>query len=500
MQPLHLALIGGGPSSACVVNALARHPELCGRIHLTVFEPNPRLWHGQVFQPDMEVVLANVPMKTMSLDPGDPEHGVRWLRDQAPLSFAAEALFPPRALVGRYLQDATAGAIAALQAAGSSVRIEEYAVHDLALRGRRIQLRADEGVCGDFDHVVLCPGAPPSYDPYRLAGQPGYVRDPYPLNVGLAEVPADASVAIIGSGLTAVDAVMGLRARDHQGPIFMVSRGGVLPSVRRTSLRPDFRHLTVGRLEDLATRPGGLCLVDVISLIEAELQAAGEVFEDLVADMASVMMPFQRLRDELHRDLVWDEGWALLRSGLVSCGQDAWYLLREVDKLVVREHHPELMRRCCPMPPENARCLLELFDAGQLDLVSGVESIQPRREGKPGFEIKASRNIVADVVIGASTPAKRESSPKARPLVDSLIAQGLAVPHAFGGLCIERTTSRLINRRGIADGRLHALGDLTNGAYLFTFGMPVLTARADGIVRDIAAALHQNQQTKSTSC
>ena len=69
-----------------------------------------------------------------------------------------------------------------------------------------------------------------------------------------------------------------------------------------------------------------------------------------------------------------------------------------------------------------------------------------------------------DVVVSASTRATRQPAPVARPLVASLVAQGLAVPHPFGGVRVERTTSRLIMWRGVPDARLHALGDLTHGA------------------------------------
>jgi len=56
---------------------------------------------------------------------------------------------------------------------------------------------------GPFAHAVLYLGAPPSYDPYRLAGAAGYVCDPYPLRQSLAEVPEQSSTPpSTGSALT----------------------------------------------------------------------------------------------------------------------------------------------------------------------------------------------------------------------------------------------------------------------------------------------------------
>lgn len=103
---LKLAVIGGGPSAACVVEAVARHIAPVAQVDMTVFEPGPNLWRGQVFQRDGDEVLANVPMVEMSARAWDREHGVRWLREHGLDRLAAETVFPSRSLVGRYFQDA----------------------------------------------------------------------------------------------------------------------------------------------------------------------------------------------------------------------------------------------------------------------------------------------------------------------------------------------------------------------------------------------------------
>jgi uncharacterized NAD(P)/FAD-binding protein YdhS len=487
---LELAIIGGGPSAVCVLEALAHHIAPLVPVGVTVFEPSPRLWHGQVFQSDRDEILANVPMTDMSVRTWDEKHGVRWLHEQGLDEYTPETAFPPRWLVGRYLRDAARRARAALTTAGSSARVTELAVRTLVLREGRVWVRGAGWQEGPFDQVVLCLGAPPSYDPYRLSGHPGYIRDPYPLRSALVDVPVNARVAVVGSGLTAVDVVMGLRAHAHQGPITVVSRNGLLPAVRRPPARlHSLRHLTTARLEALADENAGLGLADVTALATAELAEAGADIAAVTADIANTAPPVERLRTELSRASTPDLGWEVLRDAMVSCGQDAWYLLRDEDKRHVRACHQKVMRLCCPMPLGNAARLLELFETGQLDLLPGATSIRPGEDG--GFEVCAERNVVVDLVIGACTPATHQQAPIARPLLASLVSQGLAVPHPFGGVRVDRTTSRLISWRGGPDPRLHALGDITHGAYLFTFGMPVLAARADRIVHDIAVTLRE---------
>ncbi|BFU45572.1 FAD/NAD(P)-binding protein [Krasilnikovia sp. MM14-A1004] len=487
---LRLAVIGGGPSAACMVAAVARRVVAVSPVDITVFEPGPNLWRGQVFQCDGDEVLANVPMAEMSARTWDREHGVRWLHEQGLGAWAAESVFPSRSLVGRYLQDAAELAVTAMVAGGSQVRVEARAVQALVRDEGHLIAYGDGWRAGPFDHAVLCPGAPPSYDPYGLAGAAGYHRDPYPLRDSLADVPVRARVGIVGSGLTAVDVVMALRARGHQGPISLASRRGLLPAVRCAPGSHILQHLTVPNLLELSGRNGGLRAADVISLATAELAGAGADPAAIAADLSRTAPAARRLREDLDRarhDP--DPGWTLLRDAMVSCGQDAWYLLRAEDKSRIRSWHQSLMRHCCPMPPGNAAALSDLFDTGQLDVLPGVTSIRPRPGG--GFEIRAARDCTVDVLVSAATPATHRPAPMARQLVASLVAQGLAVPHPFGGLRVERTTSRLITSRGGPDPGLHALGDLTHGAYLFTFGMPVLAARADGIATDIATAVRE---------
>lgn len=481
---IKLAVIGGGPSAACVVEAVARYiaPEI--EVSVDVFEPGANLWRGRVFQPDGDEVLANLPMVEMSARASDPEHGTRWLREHELGELATVTRFPSRCLVGRYLEDTAQQAIASIRAAGSDVQVHRRAVRSLVTREGRLQACGDGWQAGPFDQAVLCIGGAPSYDHYKLGGAAGFISNPYPLHQSMAQVPVHARVGIVGSGLTAVDVVVALRARGHQGPITLISRHGYLPAVRRAPVRHVLHHLTASRLQELACANGHLGLEDVLGLVAAELSEAGADPTRIAADVIADHDPKQRLREDFQRAIEDnDPGWTVLRDALVACGQDAWYLLDEQDKARIRTMHQTLMRHCCPMPPGNAKLLLDMFATGQLDVLSGIRSIQPLPDR--GFRISARREVDVDVVVGASTPAHHLPAPEAAPLVTSLISQGLAVPHPFGGIRVDQTRNRLITGRGVPDGRLHALGDITHGAYLFTFGMPGLATGAERIVRDI---------------
>jgi uncharacterized NAD(P)/FAD-binding protein YdhS len=87
----------------------------------------------------------------------------------------------------------------------------------------------------DADIVALCLGNPVAELPPTLqavAARPGMiVADPW-APAALAEIPTNAHVLILGTGLTMADVVVSLRENGHRGPILAVSRRGLLPRLR----------------------------------------------------------------------------------------------------------------------------------------------------------------------------------------------------------------------------------------------------------------------------
>lgn len=486
---LKLAVIGGGASAAAVLDAILEHVACHVNISITVYDPSPHLWCGYAFQPDGEGVLSNVSMGIMSVRANDNEHGIRWLAGHGFDAYTPEITFPPRSVVGQYLKSSANRTINELVAAGSSVTVEKLSVRGLDQRHDGLWVEGGYGTHGPFDHAILCPGTSKSYDPYLLSGHPGYIAAPYPLSSSLKDVPTEARVAIIGSGLTAVDTVMALRERGHKGPISMVSRNGSLPSVRSAPVRYTPACLTLDNIASLVRQNGAVRISDVVALAEKELKLAGANILPIAAALTEHMTPEQQLRKDLESAMDPDPGWTILRNGMIGIGQHAWYFLTDEDKAYLRTVNRKLMRFLCPMPALTAQRLLAMLETKQLEIVSSITKVEPIAKGAGRFEIRASHNITADVVIGASTPATREAGEDVQKLMDSLIAQGLAVANPFGGLDVDITSSRVTSPLGVANPRIHALGDLTSGAYFFIFGLSILVSRADYIARDIASAV-----------
>lgn len=138
--------------------------------------------------------------------------------------------FVPRALFGAYLAGRLEAALAETGGRLKRVRGDVGRVSDRPVPcvqiadGRRL-----EGT-----HVVLATGNLPPKPPHcRDSGvydSPLFVPDPWRWE-DLDGLSPDTPILLIGSGLTMVDVAVMLAGRGHRGPIWSVSRHGLLPHV-----------------------------------------------------------------------------------------------------------------------------------------------------------------------------------------------------------------------------------------------------------------------------
>ena len=483
---MQIGVIGGGPSAVCLLDSLALSPLPPGDV--IIFEPSAHLWRGRPFQPDMASVRVNAPPDDMSVRRGDTGHFERWLEEQAEFDTTltpdpwSGTPFVPRAVYGEYLRDSARAAIDTLRARGWRVQLARVAVTAMVRTPDRVVLRTAHGRHHAVEAAILCVGGGPPADTYGLTGTPGFIAEPYPLRDRLRRIGADHRVAVVGSGLTAVDVVVSLAAHGHRGPISLVSRTGVLPGVRQRQVSYQLRHFTVAHLRSATLRQEPVSLESLTSLMLKELVDAGANPEALRAEIESTATetPVARLRRHLNEVNSPDIGLRILQRAVPDTGPDVWPILPEHERAaVLRRYHRTLMSLCCPMPPTNAATLLRLVDSGQLRIVPGVRHIERRPNG---FEVVADgATLCADRVINAVSASAHRIPPAAQALVMSMVDSGAAARHPRGGLHIDRATSQVVV--GEPDPRVFALGDLTAGTLFFTFGIPSLVDRAEDITR-----------------
>lgn len=491
-QRPRIGVVGGGPSAVSLLDALAEEPDLpAGTI--TVFEASDHLWRGRPYRPDLRVVRVNAVPDDMSIRAGDSEHLYRWLADRerlvgARVSFTdpiSGAQFIPRAVYGDYLEQSARTALLTLLRRGWEPVLVRERVESAARSADGLVLRTTRGATYDVDYAVLSVGAGSPADPYSLTGTKGFINDPYPVAQALVHVDPAADVAVIGSGLTAVDVVLALTHLGHRGRIRLFSRRGVLPGVRQTRIHHVLRHFTPNRFRAMAARNEATTIADLAAIMDLELRDAGEHSSTIRRELDDMLTeaPVARLRRQLGEVHSSSIALRILQRAVPEAGPDIWPLLTEPEKIrFLATYGREFESLCCPMPPHSAAMLLSLIDSGQLSVVAGVHNVEATADG---FMVETTHSeFRTGIVVSAVNGRQRKVSEEARSLVGSLVSAGLAEPHPHGGLRVERATSRLVVDSR-PQSRLYALGDPTIGSLFFTVGVESLVDRAIDIVQSI---------------
>ncbi|MFF2082229.1 FAD/NAD(P)-binding protein [Nocardia sp. NPDC058176] len=478
---MRIGIIGAGVAAVGLLDALADTGREPGTI--TVFEGSAALWRGRAYQHDVPAVRVNAPPALMSVRAEDRAHFERWLlRRPDAAEFLDHGLgqpIVPRAMYGEYLEQTARTAITRLRRDGWRVSVVNDRVTDFAA-GAPVVLRTEGGAAHTVDRVVLGVGGGRPRDRYGLTGAPGYFVEPYPLARTLPEVGAEAHVAVIGSGLTAVDIAAGLAEQGHRGPITLLSRTGVLPFVQQRPLPLAPRHLIPAAALSLVAN-GPVTFDEVIALMRAELADLGEDFSDFAAELLATGTedPVLRLRRQL--DAVDSPllGRRLLTMAIRTIGPILWPALREEDRTMLRERNSRTISSLSsPMVPHNARILLRLLDSGQLTLRGGVTEITRH---SAGFTVTDDTEWSADVVINAVNPPAYTTPQDTESLVARLLDTGAAALVPTGGLHAEAATRRL--RPG---GDWHVLGNVAADSMFIATNPPGLATEAARLAAQLA--------------
>lgn len=229
---MHVAVVGSGFSGVAIAW------QLLGRLpagsSITMINGSGRFARGLAYGTHSADHLLNVPAARMSLDPAQPGHFVDWLRRDAPTIDGHE--FVSRQRYGDYLQSALEQRAA--ECPGVALRQQVALVDDCEPAPGGWQLKFADGTAASFQAVILAIGhLAPRHPHPALAGLPGYVADPW-AGGALQDLPSDAPIALIGSGLTMLDVLITLRARGHHGPVLALSRRGLLPQGHRRNEGP----------------------------------------------------------------------------------------------------------------------------------------------------------------------------------------------------------------------------------------------------------------------
>lgn len=447
-----IAVIGGGASGVMTVIQLLRDAPAGRRIVL--FEPQANLADGVAYATRRPEHLLNVPAGKMSALVDVPGDFVAFLRESGRSDLPVEALsrrYMPRMHYGAYLQARLAGARAA---SAAQLDVRRDTVESLSSDARGYRLRTHGGEDFIARDVVLAVGN--ALRPLPLRGGSALAPEQRLeawATESIAEVPADAAVAIIGSGLSMVDSVITLASRGHRGPIHVISRHGLMPLPHADVAAFDF---------------------DPAPLLALPLRARMRALRRTVAEAAAQGVPWQAVMERIR-----------------PLGQDLWRSLdlagqRRFLRHVARPWDVHRHR----IDPQVHDTLVRMRAAGQLRLhrarldmawsAGACVRIEGRgHDGEP-LQLEVQR------VINATGVEMRVQAMR-NPLLQALLGEGRAVagPHGIG--IDSDAEGRVVDAAGRADPHLWVIGTLRIGRLWESLAIPELRGQAQSVAAAVGA-------------
>jgi len=389
-----VTIAGGGASGLLFARALL---ERSSSVHVRIYEQNA-LGAGTAYSTRCPSHILNVPAERISAFQNAPDHFVSYLEQHHPGVYGRHS-FAPRRIFGEYLTSIANETLARFASRFTHVRAR---LHDVA---------------EDVDTLVLATGNELPVELPALRGAVQILNDPWN-STEIAMIPRNADVVIVGSGLTAIDVLLDLRANGHASKVRIVSRSGRLPHEHRTG--------------------SAIARVDATSLraLLASVRGAGRHWRTAIDGL------------RLNTDTIWQELSPREREQFRRHLAPFWNIHRH-------RMAPEI---AVLLACERANETLSLHRSSLLASAALGE-----------FE--------GAVVINA-TGSNQQLTRSRNTLLRMLCERGFIVPGPFGmGVKVD-PRGAVIDKRGIPSTRLFALGPLRIGSLLETTAIPEIRQQA----------------------
>jgi uncharacterized NAD(P)/FAD-binding protein YdhS len=504
-----IAIIGVGPTGAALATDLLswlqrRPPD--GPVLITLIDPSAELGMGYAFRSDH---VLNMRASTMSLRPDHPASFAEWLKDRDASQQSQEGEYSPRSAFGRYVAESLTESIEAADPSVVAVSHWRTVATDVERDGESFRVTGVDGVTKEFSILVLAIGESRYYALSHYIDRPHFIASPWETDQ-LAELPAESSVAVIGSSLTAVDACIQLLGQRHSGQISCFSRHRGLPKVqgRAESYQPAVIHQ--GWLNEVSdSGRAEISLRAVAEAVKGELDhcMAGP-YEPGVPDPRewfSTQGKFVRLRKpegEIFSESVEiatrsHTRWYYALDSLSAILPKIWDSIAEPDqRLFIRQHRSIWNEYRHSMPLVNASKLVPAVASGRLLVQRGLRCVLPMlARGRPCWRITAARAGAGrlreqeyDFVIDA-TGGQTSLAAQRDPLLLACRRRGLVTADVRGGIRVAFDTCQVEDGQGRLAENLYFVGPLTFGTHFYTNSFETNRANASHVAREIADLL-----------
>ncbi|MDR3467869.1 MAG: FAD-dependent oxidoreductase [Xanthobacteraceae bacterium] len=451
----HAIIIGGGASGVLLAYQLLQHPASDFRV--TLIEKRADIGRGLAYHTGNLEHLLNVRAANMSALPDDPDHFWRWIsareatRPLCPDPFC----FVPRRIYGDYIASLIEPLMSDRGAPPRLAIVQDECVSvGQGPAGVTVAVAGGATHAGDFaifatGHDAANAGPVPHANPWTSPSAAGVDRD--------------ATVLILGTGLTMVDYVLSLLSEGHRGGIIALSRRGLMA-------RPHRR-------------------VDPERIAEADVPFGASI---------SVLLRWLRHRIDLHVAAGGD--WRGVIDAIRPFSQRLWGELPQASRRRFLEHARAWwdVHRHRMAPEVEARVAQALASGRVSAMAAKVTGVAPNPAGALVHYRRRGESVVASVQVGAivdCTGLVRDPRATSNPAIRSLLEQGLARVDPLRIGIETGPDCAIIDRNGVASPRLFAVGPLTRAAFWEIIAIPDIRTQC----AELAARLVDGGATTTTA-
>src|SRR6478609_5609861 len=434
-----VAIVGGGASGVLTAFQLLAGSDdgLC----VTVHEASGVLGRGIAYGTSDPRHLLNVRARHMSAYADVPSDLIDWAgragRNPDPLGFL------PRMEYAAYLQDTLA------DVADHRLTISAGRVDDIAPVQGGFEVRTRDRVT-TAGTVVLAYGNQRPQELPGLAGLHSYIANPWDL-AAIRALPGDATVVIVGTGLTAIDTAITLLADEPGRRAVMVSRHGLLPH----------QHIEQQSTAWVSEVPDGPLTADgLAAFVRGQVEAARAHGVD----------------------------WRNVVDGLRPATQSIWARLDLDERQRFLETYArdwEVRRH--RMAPEVADRIRRYRRDGRLAVLDGgITSIDTRG---PRAALRLSDlpdPVVADAVVNCTGPLT-DLARSADPLLQALQSRGLVTPDPLRLGLASTVAGEVLGVDGHVVPGLYAVGPPRKGTLWESTAIPEIRTQAAEVSRLVLA-------------
>lgn len=484
-KTIDIAIIGKGAAGVSFLHHLVEHLQSnpLQRVTITIFDAEGRATN-KVYQNDVDTALLNTPAHLMSPINENANDFSNWILNKTNNHIQTdEDLYLPRRVFGEYLHEFYIKT--KLAAIAKGIRIVDINKKVIKItQSLRYQIFTN-GNFYNFDYVILCVGNERQADHYNLLGYTNYINNPFPLKSKL-KIPAGKKVAIIGSGLSAIDVAIAL-ANSSASPkeIHMISRSGRLPPVRSKKTQLYRAHYL--SLDNISNHNQSLSLQSIQKLLRKELRHANvsNDWRQIILKENLISLDIDSLKQEIFSAEKAQIKWQQVFRSTNAVIEQLWKSLPDQEKQIfMHKYHRYWSLQRTSFPAINAHKLHNMMASNKLAIKGCLSQLELKNNE---FHVKFSNSsdiIRYDWVINATGPSRQVLSDNK--LITSLITDGYARNDRYGGIQVDFETNSIIDKFGMFSHNFKAIGHLTSGTYYYTSSLEMISKRSKKTAMQIA--------------